>query len=67
MLRHYGNPFRVGYENGNTKWTYGYYQYKLFGTSETKDLAITFDKSGVVSDYTYSSSEPEEVKRALSQ
>jgi hypothetical protein len=62
VLATYGNPFRVGYENGDQKWTYGYYKYKLFGDSMTKDLDVTFDKSGVVSSYSYSSSEPDEVK-----
>lgn len=53
----YGNPFRVGYENGDEKWTYGYYQFKVFGASENKDLAITFNKKGVVSSYSYSTTE----------
>ncbi len=61
----YGEPFRVGYENGATRWTYGYYQYRLFGSSDTKDLAITFDKKGIVSSYSYSSSDTDEVTRAL--
>ena len=65
VLTQYGKPFRVGFENGDTKWTYGYYRYKLFGTSNTKDLAVTFDKNGVVTDYTYSSSAPDEVSKAL--
>jgi hypothetical protein len=67
ILSQYGKPFRVGYDNGATKWTFGYYQYKLFGDSQTKDLAITFNQSGVVSDYTYSSSEPDEVNRAVAK
>lgn len=65
IVKRYGEPFRVGYENGNPKWTYGYYHYRLFGDSETKDLDVTFDKNGVVSSYTYSSSEPDEVTQAL--
>lgn len=65
ITERYGRPFRVGFENGKTKWTYGYYQYRLFSESETKDLTITFSPRGVVSDYTYSSSNPEEVDKAL--
>lgn len=38
VLSKYGKPFRVGFENGSTKWTYGYYQYKAFGASNTKDV-----------------------------
>ena len=65
VLSRYGKPFRVGYDNGNVKWTYGYYHYKLFGDSETKDLAITFDGSSLVSSYEYSSSDSDEVRRVL--
>lgn len=61
----YGNPFRVGYDNGDLKWTYGYYKYKLIGETETKDLNITFDKKNVVSGYTYSSSVPDEVSSSI--
>ena len=63
VLAHYGNPFRVGYENGHLKWTYGYYQYRLFGSSDTRDLSITFDKHNVVENYTYSSSDSDEIKK----
>ena len=66
ILVTYGDPFRVGYENGDVKWTYGFYRYRLFGAPETKDLDIIFDKRGVVSSYTYSSSAPEEVKDSIS-
>jgi hypothetical protein len=66
ILTRYGQPFRVGYENGDEKWTYGYYQYKLFGDSQTKDLAVTFKKNGVVSSYSYSSSYPDDINRAHS-
>ena len=65
VLSKYGKPFRVGYDNGAVKWTYGFYHYRLFGDSETKDLAVTFDKNKVVSSYEYSSSEPDEVKQVL--
>jgi len=66
ILKEYGEPFRVGYENGNEKWTYGYYKYRLFGDSDTKDLEITFDKNGIVNSYGYDSS-IEEDKRKIGQ
>jgi hypothetical protein len=61
LMSNYGKPFRVGYDNGDTKWTYGYYQYRIFGSSDTKDLIITFNNKGVVSNYAYSSSDAQEV------
>jgi hypothetical protein len=62
VLTKYGEPFRAGYANGNLKWTYGYYRYRLFGDTDTKDLDITFDKNGTVSEYTFATSIPEEKK-----
>lgn len=61
----YGVPFNVGVEDGSTKWTYGYYRYKVFGKSQTKDLDLTFNKDGVVSNYTYASSDPEEIIQSI--
>ncbi len=61
IIAQYGQPFRVGYENGNVKWTYGYYHYRLFGDSDTKDFSVTFGKNGTVVSYEYSSSDPKEV------
>jgi hypothetical protein len=64
ITRQYGKPYRVGVENGKTKWTYNYYKYHLFGEPETKDLSVTFNSDGVVSDYTYSTSNPGEMDDA---
>ena len=65
IYRLYGKPFRVGYDNGDTMWTYGFYRYSLFGPSNTKDLVIVFDKKSVVKNYTYNSSLEEEKIRIL--
>ena len=64
ILSDYGKPFRVGYENGDEKWTYGYYKYSLFSDAETKDLVLIFNNQGIVTHYTYSSSNPSEIKKA---
>ncbi len=67
ILKQYGPPFRVGYDSGRVKWTYGYYQYSLFGDSQTKDLSVTFNPNGTVATYDYSSSNPHEVAGAVKQ
>ena len=41
--RMFGEPWRTGLEDGRRTWTYGHYRYKLFGTTETRDLVIRFD------------------------
>lgn len=55
-----GEPFRVGVDAGSLTWTYGYYRYRLFGETRTKDLVIEFSKDGTVSSYTFNTSFPEE-------
>lgn len=56
IVRTYGVPFRSGFNNGELVWTYGLYKYRLWRASETKDLQIIFNKKGLVTDYSYSTS-----------
>jgi hypothetical protein len=56
----FGEPWRVGVEDGERKWTYGRYRYSMFGSSRTKDLAIRFDERNVVSSYSYNTTERDE-------
>lgn len=53
----FGEPWRVGIENGERTWTYGKYRYGLFSESSTRDLVVRFDNNGVVSSYTYNTTE----------
>ncbi|HTO06916.1 MAG TPA: outer membrane protein assembly factor BamE [Myxococcota bacterium] len=56
--RMFGEPWRTGLEDGRRTWTYGHYRYKLFGTTETRDLVVRFDGNGVVASYTFNSAPP---------
>lgn len=49
----FGEPWRVGIEDGRKTWTYGKYKYSLFGSDETEDLVVRFDDRGVVRSYTF--------------
>ncbi|MGA1825589.1 MAG: outer membrane protein assembly factor BamE [bacterium] len=49
----FGSPWRTGIENGHATWTYGYYQYKLFGETKTSDLVVRFDEKDRVESYTF--------------
>lgn len=64
VLEKLGDPFRVGMDSGDQTWTYGYYKYRVFGDSETKDLVIRFSGDEKVKSYTLNTSFPEE-KTAL--
>ena len=56
----FGSPWRIGLEDGKRTWTYGYYKYRLFGESTTRDLVIKFDSNGVVSSYIFNTTDIEE-------
>lgn len=63
VQRLFGNPWRTGVEDGRTTWTYGYYRYKAFGRSRSRDLVVRFNDRNVVSSYTFNSTEPEDNKK----
>ncbi len=52
----FGQPWRMGMEDGRHTWTYGKYRYSLFGPAETEDLVIRFDNTGTVRSYTFNTS-----------
>lgn len=55
----FGEPWRTGWEDGQRTWTYGEYRYSLFGDPLARDLVVKFDDRGVVSSYTYNTTEPD--------
>lgn len=62
-----GAPYKVGRSGSNRTWTYGYYDYSLFGDSYTRELKIYWNTDKTVRDYSYSSSFPEDRKAAIYQ
>ncbi len=54
VVRLFGQPWRIGVDDGQKTWTYGYYRYSLFGPARTKDLVIRFGPGDVVSSYSFS-------------
>ena len=62
IYRSLGDPFRTGVDQGKITWTYGYYRYRVFGETCTKDLIIYYNPNGTVSSYTFNTSFPEEKK-----
>lgn len=56
----FGEPWRVGMEDGRRTWTYGKYRYRLFGEPSTTDLIVRFDEKNVVVSYSFSTTEHEE-------
>jgi len=60
IQRMFGNPWRIGVDDGDTTWTYGHYKYKLFGRARTRDLVVRFDANGTVSSYSFNTTEHED-------
>ncbi|HZM16089.1 MAG TPA: outer membrane protein assembly factor BamE [Candidatus Krumholzibacteria bacterium] len=56
----FGNPWRVGVEDGHETWTYGHYKYKVFGQSKSRDLLVRFNEKNIVRSYTFNTTEKED-------
>lgn len=64
VRRLFGDPWRVGVEDGDPTWTYALYRYSAFGPEKTRDLLVRFDQRGVVRSYTFNSTDPSDAERA---
>lgn len=60
VIEKLGPPFRVGSDSGEPTWTYGYYEYRAIGDSNTKDLVLRFSPDGKVRSFTLNTSFPSE-------
>ena len=50
----FGEPWRVGLENGKETWTYGKYSYRGAQETAAKDLVVRFTDKDIVESYTFS-------------
>ena len=58
--RLFGSPWLSGVQDGQPAWTYGIYDYSLFGKRKAKDLLVQFDDQGKVSSFTFSTTDHDE-------
>ena len=56
----FGSPWLSGVQDGQPAWTYGSYDYSLFGKRKAKDLLVQFDDQGKVSSFTFSTTDHDE-------
>jgi hypothetical protein len=54
----FGEPWRVGLEDGLATWSYGQYTYQMFSEKDAKDLIVRFGANNVVESYTYNTTNP---------
>jgi hypothetical protein len=59
----FGDPWRMGIENGMKTWTYGDYHYSAFGSTTTTDLVVRFNPDNTVTSYTFNTTDPEYMKK----
>jgi hypothetical protein len=64
VTRLLGQPTAVGNTGGVPTWTYGYYDYRLFGDSDTKELKFYWNGEKV-QDFSFNSSFPQDRQRYL--
>ena len=56
----FGSPWLSGVQDGQPAWTYGSYDYSLFGERKAKDLVVKFDDKAQVSSFTFSTTDHDE-------
>jgi len=59
----FGQPWRVGLDNGKLTWTYGSYHYSAFSDAKTKDLVVRFGANNIVSSYTFNTTDATEIRK----
>ena len=60
IRRLFESPWLTGVQDGQPAWTYGSYDYSLFGERKAKDLVVQFDDQGKVSSFTFSTTDHDE-------
>lgn len=55
-----GDPQSVGSSDGIPSWTYGYYKYRLFGGSHTKEVKFYWNPNQTVQSWSFNSSFPDD-------
>ncbi|MDC0229547.1 outer membrane protein assembly factor BamE [Deltaproteobacteria bacterium] len=60
IRRLFGSPWLSGVQDGQPAWTYGSYDYSLFGERKAKDLVVQFDDQAKVSSFTFSTTDHDE-------
>ncbi len=62
-----GEPQFVGSNDGTPSWTYGFYRYRLFGQSHTKELKLYWNDDRTVQTWSFNSSFPEDTSGVVSK
>lgn len=56
-----GNPQFIGSSDGVPVWTFGYYRYRLFSPSYTKEIKFYWNPDNTLQSYSFNSSFPDDI------
>jgi hypothetical protein len=62
LQRMFGEPYQVGFENGDPTWRWLFVQ-RDPGGAVSKDLIVRFNSDGFVKSYTFTSNFPDDLRR----
>jgi hypothetical protein len=62
LQRMLGEPYQVGFENGDATWRWLYVQ-REGATAVSKDLIVRFSPDGLVKSYSFTSNFPDDLRR----
>ena len=62
LQRMLGDPYQVGFENGDSTWRWLYVQ-RQGATAASKDLIVRFNADGLVRSYSFTSNFPDDLRR----
>jgi hypothetical protein len=62
LQRMFGEPYQVGFENGDPTWRWLYVQRDGAG-AVSKDLIVRFNADGLVKTYSFTSNFPDDLRR----
>ena len=57
-----GDPQFVGSNDGTPAWTYGYYKYRLFSPSHTKEVKFYWNTDQTLQSWSFNSSFPDDTR-----
>jgi hypothetical protein len=62
LQRMLGEPYQVGFENGDPTWRWLYVE-RLGASAVSKDLIVRFSSDGLVRSYSFTSNFPDDLRR----
>ena len=63
LQRILGEPYQVGFDNGDSTWRWLFVPARLGASAVSKDLIVRFNADGLVTSYSFTSNFPDDLRR----